>query len=41
VYRRLSGPVCDNERENCRILTDKEMCAVVKTTHYNRDNKVK
>jgi len=30
VYRRLSGPVYDNEKENCKILTNKEIYAVVK-----------
>jgi len=30
VYRRISGPVYDNEKENWRILTDKEIYAMVK-----------
>jgi len=30
VYRRILGPVCDNEKENWRILTNKEIYAVVK-----------
>jgi hypothetical protein len=30
VYRIILGPVCDNEKENWRILTDKEIYAVVK-----------
>jgi len=30
VYRRILVPVYDNERENCRILTNKEICAIVK-----------
>ena len=30
VYRRILGPVCDNEEENWRILTSKEICASVK-----------
>jgi hypothetical protein len=30
-----------NEKENWRILTSKEIYAVVLKTHYNRDNKVK
>jgi hypothetical protein len=30
VYRRILGPVCDNEKENWRILTNKEICARVK-----------
>ena len=41
VYRRILGPVYDNEKENWRILTNKEIHAGVKNTHYNRDNKVK
>jgi hypothetical protein len=30
VYRRILGPVYDNERENWRILTNKEIYARVK-----------
>jgi hypothetical protein len=30
VYRRTLGPVYDNEKQNWRILTDKEIYAVVK-----------
>jgi hypothetical protein len=30
VYRRILGPVCDNEKENWRILTNKEMYAILK-----------
>jgi len=30
----------DNEKENWRILTNKEIYAMVKKTHNNRDNKV-
>jgi len=30
VYRRILGPVHDNEKENLRILTNKEIYAVVK-----------
>jgi hypothetical protein len=30
VYRRILGPVYGNGKENWRILTDKEMYAVVK-----------
>ena len=30
-----------NEKENWRILTNKEIYAIVKKTYYNRDNKVK
>jgi hypothetical protein len=37
VYRRILVPVYDNEKENWRILTDKEMYAVVKKTQHNRD----
>jgi hypothetical protein len=28
VYRNILGPVYDNETENWRILTNKEMCAI-------------
>jgi len=37
VYRRTLGPVYDNEKENWRILTNKEVYVVVK----KRDSKVK
>jgi hypothetical protein len=30
VYRRILGPVYDNEKENWRILTNKEIHAIVK-----------
>jgi len=30
VYRRIFGPIHDNEKENWRILTNKEICARVK-----------
>jgi hypothetical protein len=30
VYRRISGPVYDNEKESWRILTNKEIYARVK-----------
>jgi hypothetical protein len=30
VYRRILGPVYDSEKENCRILTNKEIYAMVK-----------
>jgi len=30
VYRRIPGPVCDNKKENLRILTNKEIYAMVK-----------
>jgi hypothetical protein len=39
VYRIL-GPIYDNEEENWRILTSKEIYAWLKT-HYKRGNKVK
>jgi hypothetical protein len=39
VYRRILGPVYENE--NWRILTNKEIYALVEKTYYNRDNKVK
>jgi hypothetical protein len=41
VYRRILGPVYDNEKENWRILTNNEIYARVKKTNYNRDSKVK
>jgi hypothetical protein len=41
VYRRILGPVYDNEKENWRVLANKEIYASVKETYYNRDNKVK
>jgi len=40
MYRRILGPVYDNKK-NRRILTNKEIYAVVKKTRYNRDKKVK
>jgi hypothetical protein len=40
VNRKIIGPVYDNEKENLRILTDKEIYENVKKTHYTRDNKV-
>jgi len=30
VYRRILGPVYDSEKENWRILANKEICAMVK-----------
>ena len=30
VYRRILGPVYNNEKENWRILTNKEIYAIVK-----------
>jgi hypothetical protein len=41
VYRRILGLVYYNEKENWRILTNKEIYAIVKKNHYNRDSKVK
>ena len=41
VYRTILGPVYDNGKKNWRILTNKEMYAIVKKTYYNSDNKVK
>jgi len=41
LYRRILGLVYGNKKENWRILTNKEIYAMVKKTHYNRDNKVK
>jgi len=32
VYRRILGPVCDSEKGNWRILTNKEIYAVVKNS---------
>jgi hypothetical protein len=40
VYRRILDPVYDNKKENWRILTNKEIYAIVKKTHHFRDNKV-
>jgi len=41
VYRRILGPVYDNEKEKWRILTNKEIYPSVKKTYYKRDNKIK
>jgi len=30
VYRRILGPIYDNEKENLSILTNKEIYAMVK-----------
>jgi hypothetical protein len=30
VYRRILGPVYDNVKQNCRILTNEEIYAIVK-----------
>jgi hypothetical protein len=32
VYRRILGPVCDNEKENWRILTNKQVYVSVKNS---------
>jgi hypothetical protein len=32
VYRRILGPVNDNEKENWRILTNKQIYLIVKKT---------
>jgi hypothetical protein len=39
VYRRIVGPVYDNVKENWRLLTNKEIYAIVKKTYHNRDSK--
>jgi hypothetical protein len=39
VHRGILGPVYDNEKENRKILTDKEIYAIVKKTQHNTDNK--
>jgi hypothetical protein len=36
VYRRILGPVYDNEKENWRILTNNEIYAIVKKTYHYR-----
>jgi hypothetical protein len=36
VYRRILGPVYGNEKENWRILTNKQLYARVKKTYCNR-----
>jgi len=41
LYGRILGPVYDNEKENWRILTNKEIYANVKKTYCNRDIKVR
>ena len=30
MYRRILGPVCGNEKQNWRVLTNKEIYAMVK-----------
>ena len=39
VYRRILGPVYDNEKGNLRILTNEEIYANIKKTYSNRGNK--
>jgi hypothetical protein len=39
VYRRILGLVYDIQKENWRILTNKEIYAIVKKTYHNRDSK--
>jgi hypothetical protein len=39
VYRRILGPVYENEKENWRILVIKKFTQLLKNYH-NRDNKV-
>jgi hypothetical protein len=41
VYRQILGPVYDNEKENLRLLTNKEIYEIVLKTCYNRNSKVK
>jgi hypothetical protein len=36
VYRRMLNPVYENEKEKWGILTNKEIYAMLKRTHYNR-----
>ena len=36
VYRRILGPVYDNEKENWRILTNEEIYANIKKPHQVR-----
>jgi hypothetical protein len=38
VYSRILGPVYNNEKENWRIWTNKEIHTIVKKTYHNRDN---
>jgi hypothetical protein len=39
VNRAILGPVYHHEKENWRILTNKEIYAINKKTYHNRDNK--
>ena len=36
VYRRILGPVHDNEKENWKILTNKDICAGLKNSLWQR-----
>jgi hypothetical protein len=36
VYRRILGPIYDIQKENWRILNNKEISAVVKNLPYQR-----
>jgi hypothetical protein len=38
-WQRILGPVCDNEKEYWKILTNKETYAIVKNTYHNRYSK--
>jgi hypothetical protein len=40
IFKGLGIPAYDNETGNWRILISKEIYAVVKKIHYNRDNKI-
>jgi len=41
VYRTILGPICDNEKENWRILTNEEIYPMVKKTTIRDNNKIK
>ena len=41
LYEKHVGPIDDNEKENWRILTNKEMYVMVKTYTITQDSKVK
>jgi len=41
VYRRILGPVYDNEKENWRILTNKEIYASVKNSTITETTRFK
>jgi hypothetical protein len=40
VYRRILGPVYGNEKENWKLLTNREIEARVKKTYHNEGSKV-